>query len=158
MDTIRHIAIQVPDPWLTAEYYKRIFALYVAGETDSSIAEGVYLTDGVINLALLAFKSEEASQGAGLGHVGLHHFGVMVDDVDDWTTYLENAGAECFAKRNDDVAKKIVQEPQGGDFEVKFRGPDGVVFDISDHLWPGAEPVTAEESKLPISKTEVVET
>ena len=43
--------------------------------------------------------------GKGLDYVGLHHFGVMVDDVADWTTYLENAGAECFAKRNDDVAK-----------------------------------------------------
>jgi hypothetical protein len=26
-------------------------------------------------------------------------------------------------------------------FEVKFRGPDGVVFDIANKSWPGAEPL-----------------
>jgi hypothetical protein len=35
----------------------------VIGETDSSLAEGVFPSDGVINLALLRFKSDEAAQG-----------------------------------------------------------------------------------------------
>ena len=65
MSTIRHFAMSVPDPWLTAEFYKRIFGLEVAGETDSSLAEGVYLTDGIVNLALLKFKSDEMAQGLG---------------------------------------------------------------------------------------------
>ena len=80
------------------------------------------------------------------------------------------AGAASRMRGPDKLALKIDGVPllrrqamaaiaaEGGDFEVKFRGPDGVVFDISDHLWPGAEPVTAEERKLPISETEAAET
>jgi len=73
---LRHIAMSVPDPWKTAEFYKYAFEMEVIGETDSSLAEGVFLSDGVINLALLYFKSDEAAQGTGHDHTGLHHIGV----------------------------------------------------------------------------------
>ena len=53
--------MSVPDPWKTAEFYKYAFGMEVVGETDSSLAEGVFLSDGVINLALLHFKSDEAA-------------------------------------------------------------------------------------------------
>src|ERR1700746_3731045 len=72
---LRHFAMSVPNPWKTAEFYKFAFGMEVVGETDSSLAEGVFLSDGVINLALLHFKSDEAAQGTGRDHVGLHHFG-----------------------------------------------------------------------------------
>src|SRR6266851_6481650 len=62
---LRHFAMSVPDPWKTAEFYKYAFGMEVVGETDSSLAEGAFLSDGVINLALLYFKSDEAAQGAG---------------------------------------------------------------------------------------------
>jgi catechol 2,3-dioxygenase-like lactoylglutathione lyase family enzyme len=131
MDAIRHIAIQVPDPWLTAEFYKRIFGLEVAGETDSSLAEGVYLSDGVINLALLAFKSEVASQGAGLGHVGLHHFGLWTEDLDATRDRVEKAGAQW-----------IMGEPDyrhNASYEVKYRERNGVVFDLVHNGWAGTQ-------------------
>ena len=78
---IRHLALSVPDPWATAAFYKSAFGMTQVGETDSRLAEGVFLTDGVINLALLKFKDEEAAQGKGTDYVGLHHVGFWVDDV-----------------------------------------------------------------------------
>jgi hypothetical protein len=45
----RHFAMSVPDPRKTAEAYKYAFGTEVVGETDSSLAEGVFLPDGVIN-------------------------------------------------------------------------------------------------------------
>ena len=142
MDAIRHIAIQVPDPWFTAEFYRRIFGLEVAGETDSSLAEGVYLSDGIINLALLIFKSEEASQGSGLDHVGLHHFGVWVDDLEDARRRIEKAGATW-----------IMGEPDyrhNSSYEVKYRDPNGVVVDLVHNGWAGTQRRPGEDTNATV--------
>jgi catechol 2,3-dioxygenase-like lactoylglutathione lyase family enzyme len=128
---LRHFAMSVPDPWKTAEFYKYAFGMEVVGETDSSLAEGVFLSDGVINLALLHFKSDEAAQGTGRDHVGLHHFGVWVDDPETARQRVVAAGGEW-----------LMGEPEvkGGSFyEVKFRDPNGVIFDISHAGWGGAQ-------------------
>ena len=45
MGRLRHFAMSVPDPWKTAEFYKYAFGMEVVGETDSSLAEGVFLSD-----------------------------------------------------------------------------------------------------------------
>ena len=50
---------------------------------------------------------------------------------------LESLGAQCFLKQ--DERKPKTQVP-GTVFEIKFRGPDGVVFDIADTVWKGAAP------------------
>ena len=62
---IRHVALSVQDPWETAEFYKEALGLEEVTELDGALAEGVFLTDGVVNLALLKFKTDAASQGTG---------------------------------------------------------------------------------------------
>ncbi len=137
MPKIRHIAIASQDPEATAEFYKKAFDFEEVGRGDSRLAQGVYLSDGTLNLAILKFKSDQI--GKGLDYVGVHHFGVLVDDVDAWTEKLESLGAECFVRR-----------PEAGgsaNFEVKFHGPEGVVFDIADHPWVGSAPAGVETAK-----------
>src|SRR6187397_2471054 len=70
---IRHIALSVEDPWETAEFYKQALGLQEVIELDGPLAEGVFLTDGVVNLAILKFKSDEAAQGTGKDFVAIHH-------------------------------------------------------------------------------------
>ncbi len=48
MAKLRHIAMSVPDPWKAAEFYEKAFDMERVGETDSALAEGVYISDGVI--------------------------------------------------------------------------------------------------------------
>ena len=62
---IRHVALSVADPWETAEFYKDALGLEEVTELDGALAEGVFLTDGMVNLAILKFKTDEASQGTG---------------------------------------------------------------------------------------------
>ena len=78
---LRHIAITVPDPWKAARFYMRAFGMKKVGETDWKNARGVYLSDGVVNLALLNYKTKAAAGKRGRGFVGVHHFGFLVDDV-----------------------------------------------------------------------------
>jgi hypothetical protein len=42
----------------------------------------VFLTDGVVNLALLKFKDDVAAQGTGKDYVGLHHLVLLHRDYD----------------------------------------------------------------------------
>jgi catechol 2,3-dioxygenase-like lactoylglutathione lyase family enzyme len=131
MGELRHIAMSVPDPWATAEFYKTIFGLEVVGETDSSLAEGVFLSDGVVNMALLAFKTDTAAQGRGKDFVGLHHFGIWVDDIEGTQKRIEKAGG-----------KWIMGEPDyrhNAAYEVKFHDINGVIFDLVHNGWAGTE-------------------
>src|SRR5882724_68878 len=90
---IRHVALSVEDPWETAEFYKQAVGLQEVTELDGPLAEGVFLTDGVVNLAILHFKSDEASQGTGKDYVGIHHIGFWVDDVIEQGKIARDAGA-----------------------------------------------------------------
>jgi len=130
MAKLRHIAITVKDPWKTAEFYMAVFGMKKVGETDWANARGVYLSDGVINLALLSYKTEEAAgEDRGRDYVGLHHFGFWVDDVAATGKAIEAAGGRYWMG---EVAAGA------GFYEVKFRDPDGVVVDITANGWVGA--------------------
>ena len=135
---IRHFAISVPDPWATAEFYKRTFGLRELGETDGKLAEGVFLTDGVVNLALLKFKTDEAAQGTGKDFVGLHHVGFWVDDA---IASGEDAKANGATWIMGDPANK-------GGYEVKYTDPDGVIFDIAEDGWAGTQKSPGETDNI----------
>ena len=134
MNRIRHIAFASDDPGKAADFYKTAFGLRELRRfgIDPATGEakrpsGVFLTDGAINIAILKFSNDQI--GKGLEYTGLHHFGVIVDDVEAWTKKLESLGAAAM-----DPQYAI---PAGAHAEYKFRGPDGVVFDITDSPWEG---------------------
>jgi lactoylglutathione lyase len=134
---LRHIAIATQDPEKTAAFYKEVFGFEEVGRTNTPLATGVYLSDGTLNMAILRFHTDQL--GRGMDYVGLHHFGVHIADPDDTYARLAKMGAEQKSERP--------TEPTSF-FEVKFIGPDGVVFDISEHGWVGAsglpEPTAAD--------------
>jgi catechol 2,3-dioxygenase-like lactoylglutathione lyase family enzyme len=134
MARIRHIAIASDEPGEAAAFFKTAFGLRelhshgidaVTGKAEPGAAVG--LTDGEFNLTLIKFAVDQT--GVGLGYTGIHHFGVQVDNMDEHTQLLEGLGAPCIASLND--------RPAGAHLEAKFRGPDGVVFDIAERPWPG---------------------
>ena len=139
MPKLRHIAIAAEDPFATAEFYKTAFEFTEVGRVEKSDIEGksygVFLSDGTLNMAILHFGWD---QGPGIDFRGIHHFGVLVDDVDSYADKLEQLGAKCFARR---------PESQKGFYETKFHGPDKVIFDITDHPWRGAAALDAGDSK-----------
>src|SRR6185437_9969059 len=131
MGELRHIAMSVPDPWATAEFYQAIFGFEVVGETDSSLAEGVFLSDGLVNMALLAFKTEAAAQGMGRDFVGLHHFGIWVDEIEETQKRIEKAGGRWIMGAPD--------YRHNAAYEVKFHDINGVIFDLVHNGWAGTQ-------------------
>ena len=126
---LRHVALSVTDPWETAAFYKETVGLEEVAELDGPLAEGVFLTDGVVNLAILHFKSDEASQGTGVDFVGIHHIGFWVDDIIETGKTSRAAGATW-----------IMGDPNNPDgYEVKHTDLSGIIYDIAAHGWAGAQ-------------------
>jgi len=134
MAKIKHIALATQDPEKTAAFYKETLGLREVGKVNSPLADGYYLTDGSINVAILKFKTADAADvPEGVNFVGLHHFGFKVDDLEETCERLEAAHADKRPQRN------TAMSPSGQhrNFEMKYRGPDGVIFDISHTGWVG---------------------
>ena len=131
MAKLRHVAISVPDPEKSARFYEKVFGLKRVGTTDSELASGVYLSDGVISLALLNYKTDEAAgEEKGKDFVGVHHIGFWVDDLDETGAAIEGSGGNFFMDLPE--AKDTLN------YEKKYRDPDGVIFDLSHKGWVGA--------------------
>ena len=100
----------------------------------SATAEGSYLTDGHVNVAILKFKADDPATTEGAPrYTGVHHFGVEVEDMGEARARIEKAGAVHRPyPGTEEMAKR-------GNIEVKFTGPDGVTIDLSEHGWVGAK-------------------
>jgi catechol 2,3-dioxygenase-like lactoylglutathione lyase family enzyme len=134
MARIRHIAIATRDPAQTARFYIEGLGLKEVGKVNSPTAEGYYLSDGHVNLAILKFKYDDpATTEGGLRYAGLHHFGIEIENMDETRTRIEKAGAVHRPyPGTEEMAKR-------GNVEVKFTGPDGVTIDLSEHGWLGTK-------------------
>jgi catechol 2,3-dioxygenase-like lactoylglutathione lyase family enzyme len=142
MAKLRHFAVSTADPEKTAKFYKEAFGMVEVGRTDSPIAHGVYLSDGVINLAVLKYRNVEAAgPERGLDWYGLHHVGFWVDDVDAAGKAIEKAGGAYMMGEVPDSPNTF--------YEVKFRGPDGVICDISAAGWVGARKNVEAKEPVP---------
>ena len=117
MSRIRHIAIIVPDAEEAAKFYEKALGWKRAG----AARRGVYMSDGVMNVALLKTEGDEKP--------GLYHFGMWVDDLDAAEKKVTDAGGTYLAGR---------PTSPNSFYEAKYRNPDGVVFDLTHHGWAGA--------------------
>jgi len=141
MPKIKHIAISTQDVDATARFYIDVFGLKEVGKVDSPGARGYYLSDGDLNLAILQFKDDVvAGVERGKGFSGIHHIGFQVESLAEISSKLSAAGSST----RDDVnqALGVGQGPRhGGNVEVKYSGPDGVMVDVSETGWVGTSPL-----------------
>ena len=82
MAKIKHITIATQKPSETAKFYQDVFEMKSVGKIEGENAEGYYLSDGDINLAILKFKNDTVAGELGIHHEGLHHIGFQVDDLE----------------------------------------------------------------------------
>ena len=133
MAKIKHIAIRTPDPEATANFYKKVFGMEEAGKAGS----GFYLTDGYLNLAILQSKDEGAEGSArdAAGYAGIDHFGFLVEDTDEVCAALDEAGATPMIGRV--TLNPAPSATAQSYYEIKYRGPDNQVIDITSSGWVG---------------------
>jgi lactoylglutathione lyase len=134
---LRHIALSVPDPDKAAAFFEEAFGMKRVGKAGI----GCYVSDGTINVALLKYDDEVP--GFHKGYHGLVHFGMWVDDLEETAKKVTAAGGSYFAGRPDTNPNTF--------YEVKYKDPNGVIFDLTHNGWRGAvkEVVPAEPQKVP---------
>jgi len=115
---LRHIAIIVKDPEKAAQFFEQAFDMKRAGNA----RRGIYMSDGVINVALL-------KQASDTERLGLYHFGMWVDDLDAAEKKVVDAGGTYLEGR---------PTSELSFYEAKYRDPEGVVFDLTHKGWAGA--------------------
>ena len=115
---LRHIALIVEDPEKSAQFFESAFGMTRAG----TARRGIYMSDGVVNVALLKKETDKE-------RLGLYHFGMWVDDLDEAEKKVVDAGGSYLAGRPTS-AKSF--------YEAKYRSPEGVVFDLTHTGWAGA--------------------
>ena len=129
MPRIGHIAIRCRDSRKAAEFFKRAFGLQEIGApaAPGTVPPSVGLTDGRVNLTFLTVPADNV--GCPEDFYGIQHIGFVVEDAQAHTGKLEALGAPCIIGWD--------RLPANAHQEIKFRGPDDVVFDISPSPWPG---------------------
>lgn len=127
MARIKHIAMRTDDVEKTSTFYKEVFGLKQVGLGRN----GVYLSDGHINLAILRRQPEIE----GGDRVGIDHLGFKVDDVQGTLSVLKQLGGEAIT----DPVSVIPTNPSHAQsyYEIKCLGPDGQVVDVSGSGWVG---------------------
>lgn len=130
MAKIRHVAMSVPDPAAAAKFYCEAFDMKIVGETDSPLASGLYLSDGTISLALLNYKADEWA-GMSKDSVCINHIGFWVDDLEQQSEKIKDSGGNFF--------RELPLDKDSLYYEMKFRDPNGIIFDISHNGWVGAK-------------------
>lgn len=139
MAKLRHIALSVADAEAAQKFFEDAFDMKMVGKAGS----GVYMSDGTINIALLA------REGRPLGHegdepfYGIDHFGMWVDDIEQACEKVEAAGATHVMGNKSNNPDTF--------YEIKYRDPMGGLFDLTANGWNGAVkdvvPAEPEETK-----------
>jgi catechol 2,3-dioxygenase-like lactoylglutathione lyase family enzyme len=137
MAKIKHIALTTHDLEQVASFYKDVFGMAEVGRAGST---HIYLSDGDLNLTIRAWKKSDdpdvGEQGADFS--GIHHIGFIVDNVPECAERMEQAGATRLTPL--DAAGRRGQSggsQRPSQAEIKLRGPDGVIIDISEFGWLG---------------------
>jgi catechol 2,3-dioxygenase-like lactoylglutathione lyase family enzyme len=133
MAKLRHLAIACKDPDAMADFYCKAFDFKLVSSNDGTLAYGHHISDGTIDLAILRFKSDQI--GKGMDYTGLHHFGILVENLGEAQKAVEALGGTHYMDQEN-------PERTGG-FEAKLYGPEGVLFDVAEHAWTGSEALPA---------------
>ena len=124
---LRHIALSVKDVPSPAKFFMEAFGMEKVGESRNG---AIYLTDGTVNIALLNRKGRPLGWEGEDEFYGIDHLGMWVDDAEEACARAEAAGAVH------------VMGSKAGDptsfYEIKYRSPEGTMFDITSSGWQGA--------------------
>ena len=137
MAKIKHIAIATQDPEKTAKFYRDVFGLEEVGRVDGENAEGYYLSDGNVNLAILRFKNETVAGRAGTQYSGIHHIGFEVEDAEATDVKMRAADSLPMDDVNTALHSGMGEGHGGRNVELKYNGPDDVMIDVSQGGWVG---------------------
>lgn len=133
---LKHLAMASADPDKSKEFFENVLGWSVAGVVASRNANGYYMTDGHINLAILKFRNGPAAgKEFPQGYVGLHHVGFQCEDIEQMVDQFKVNGYE--PRHDVNLAQGLGKNPAKDNAEYKMSGPENIMVDISERGWVG---------------------
>lgn len=129
MAKLRHVAIQCEDHNATAEFFKEVFEMKEMYRTSGGEQGAIYLSDGMINLALIKITDPNFPNFRPLG---LNHIGFIVEDLAATVDNAKAHGAKTTLPGDQIVPGQL--------WEFKMESPEGIALDLYDTKgrgWPG---------------------
>ena len=117
MAKLRHIAMVVEDIGKAAQFYEKSFEMKRVRQTPTAIG----LSDGIVSLVIIDSNNVNMK---GDDRRGVHHFGFLVDDVEEMSRKVEANGAKYHGELRDSAKPRATGER-------KFRDPTGQIFDLT---------------------------
>ena len=139
MAKVKHIAIATQNPDETAKFYTEVLGLQEVGKIDGENAEGYYLSDGSVHIAILKFKNEAIAGERGSSYSGIHHIGFQVDDAEATDAKMRAAKSFPMDEINAVLHAGTKENSDEDNVELKYSGPDNVMLDISQNGWVGTK-------------------
>ena len=136
MTKIKHIAIATQDIDKTSGFYKDVFGLREIAKLESANANGYFLSDGNVNMAILDFQNDPVAGDRGKEYSGIHHIGFEVEDLEDVEAKLAAANSAPMDEVNNALGVGM-GGPRHSNVEIKYTGPNGEMIDVSAHGWVG---------------------
>lgn len=128
--TLRHLAILSMNPHKLARYYEQVFEMEILNIGHDPIdGDFAFLTDGYINLALLPQKVNPDT------HVGIHHFGFVVDSLEATREHILAGGFALPEPRpsHRPYAEHRTIDPDGNPIDLSENGYQRVRAELSQH-------------------------
>jgi methylmalonyl-CoA/ethylmalonyl-CoA epimerase len=97
------------------------------------------VTDGTMNIILVRGELFSPEAVKAPGYVGVHHIGFQVDSRPEWE---ERVAAHGGTKIEGQEEEMTADQAAAAGFEVKWRTPEGIVFDLSEDGWPTGDAET----------------
>ncbi len=125
MPKIRHIAYRAADVEAMANFFANSLEMEITQRRKNG---GIDLSDGTINITVLPIRI--ASPDGKPVQTGIDHIGFTVENEAESTRLLESNGAKKIA---------TLELGSAAHYEVKFKGPEGIVVDLGH--WVGTAPI-----------------
>src|ERR1051326_298408 len=113
---ISYVAFLSDQPERLAAFYSTYFGLK---EIDRSTAGDISMTDGFYNLSFLKRRADLAEDN---DEVGLHHFGLAIDDIHDFEGKLEEFAPSA------DIKAESGDAHHG---QYRYLDPNGLTISLS---------------------------
>ncbi|MEW6999353.1 VOC family protein [Colwelliaceae bacterium BS250] len=135
---LKHLAMASANPEESRDFFVNVMGWLVAGIVASRNANGYYVTDGNVNMAILNFKNGPAAgKEFPQGFVGLHHIGFQCDNIEQMVTDFQDNG---YQPRHDvNLAQGLGKNPAKDNAEYKMNGPENIMVDVSERGWVGTQ-------------------
>jgi len=141
MNKLRHIAISVQNPQEAAQFFIDVLGMKVMDKGEGPNPNYYLTDDGTIELALIRLTSPDImGKERPADYEGLHHIGFEVDDLEEMQKRMANTKFairddinNAIKERNEARVKAtgVVPKRRNGGVEVKYWGPAGITFDLT---------------------------